>query len=94
MKKWIALLLTACLLCGALAACGKKITQEEAYEIVQKDLAKTTSAAVESLHIHEGAYDGKACFNIYVTVGGVSLYYAVSETGSILYKGAGEEHSH
>ena len=94
MKKWIVLLLTVCLLCSVLAGCGKKITAEEAYKIVQKDLAKTTSAAIESLDIHEGTYEGKACYNIFVTVNGVHLNYAVSQTGQILYSGVGEAHSH
>lgn len=94
MKKWIALFLVACLLCGVLSGCGKKIAQEEAYAIVLEDLEKNTSAAVDSVHVHEGTYGDTPCFNVYVTVSGVSLHYAVSMTGKILYKGTGEAHSH
>lgn len=94
MKKWIALLLTVCLLCSTLAGCGKKITAEEAYIIVQKDVAKTTSAAIESLDIHEGTYEGKDCYNIFITVSGVHLTYVISTGGKILYSGAGEAHTH
>ena len=93
MKKWIALLLMACLLCSMLAGCGKKITSEEAYQIVLDDLGKTLAATAESPHIHTGTYEDKPCFNIFVTVNGMSMQYIISETGKILHKGAGE-HSH
>ena len=93
MKKWIALLLTVCLLCGVLAGCNKKITAEEAYQIVLDDLGETLAATATSPHIHEATYDNKPCFNIFVTVNGVSLNYVISETGKILHKGPGE-HSH
>lgn len=92
MKKWIALLLMACLLCSMLAGCGKKITSDEAYQIVLKDLGESAANA-EDPHIHTATYDNKPCFNIYVTVSGVSLNYVISETGDILHKGIGE-HSH
>ena len=92
MKKWIAFLLTACLLCSLLAGCGKKIDEIEAYDIVLADLGESAALA-ESPHIHNATYDNKPCFNIYVTVNGVSLNYVISQTGEILYKGAGE-HSH
>ena len=93
MKKVIALLLMACLLCSMLAGCGKKITSEQAYQIVLDDLGETLAATAESPHIHTGTYEGKACFNIFVTVSGMSMQYIVSENGKILHKGAGE-HSH
>jgi len=92
MKKWIALLLLAAILCGMLAGCGKKITAEEAYQIVLDDLGAAASLA-ESPHVHEATYEDKPCFNIFVTVDGLSLQYIVSESGKILHKGPGE-HSH
>lgn len=93
MKKVIALLLTACLLCGLLAACGKEITAEEAYQVVLDDLGETLAATAETPHIHEATYEGKPCFNIFVTVNGMSMQYIVSQSGKILHKGPGE-HSH
>lgn len=93
MKKWIALLLMACLLCSMLAGCSKKITSEEAYQIVLDDLGEALAATATSPHIHEATYDNKPCFNIFVTVNGVSLNYVISETGDIIHKGPGE-HSH
>ena len=92
MKKWIAMLLLATILCGMLAGCGKKITAEEAYQIVLDDLGAAASLA-ESPHVHEATYEDKPCFNIFVTVDGLSLQYIVSESGKILHKGPGE-HSH
>ena len=70
----------------------KEITQNEAYEIVLKDLG-LKSEQVGSPHIHEGTYKNKSCYNIYVTVDGKSLTYVVSTDGEILYKGEGG-HSH
>ena len=93
MKKWIAFLLLACMLCSMLSACGKKITSEEAYKIVLEDLGETLAATAEDPHIHAAPYENKPCFNIFVTVNGVSMNYIVSQNGKILYKGAGE-HSH
>ena len=93
MKKWIALLLLACLVCSLLAGCGKKITAEEAYQIVLEDLGETLAATAETPHIHEGTFEGAACYNIFVTVNGLSMNYVVSQTGKLLHKGPGE-HSH
>ena len=92
MKKWIALLLLAAILCGMLAGCGKKITADEAYQIVLEDLGAAASLA-ESPHVHEATYEDKPCFNIFVTVDGMTLQYIISESGKILHKGPGE-HSH
>ena len=91
-KKLIALLLLACLLCTMLAGCKSKITSEEALQIVMDDLGAAASLA-SSTHVHTGTHDGKPCFNIYVTVNGVSMAYVISETGTILEKGPGD-HSH
>ena len=99
MKKVIAMVLLACLVCGLVAGCGakKKLTAEEAYQVVVKDLKETygeaIAATVASPHIHEATYEGKPCFNIFVTVNGMSLQYIISQTGDILHAGAGE-HSH
>ena len=92
MKKWIAILLLAGILCGMLAGCGKKVTAEEAWQIVAEDLGAVAEMA-EAPHIHEATYEDKPCFNIFVTVNGVSLQYIVSENGNILHKGPGQ-HSH
>ena len=75
-----------------LAQEDKEITQNEAYEIVLKDLG-LKSEQVGSPHIHEGTYKNQSCYNIYVTVDGKSLTYVVSTKGEILYKGEGG-HSH
>ena len=93
MKKWIAILLLVGTLCGLLAGCGKEeITAEAAYQVVLEDLGVLANQAT-SPHIHEGTYENKPCYNIYVTVNGLSLQYVVSKTGKILYEGIGE-HSH
>ena len=92
MKKWIAMLLLVALMCSMLVGCKAKITAEEAYQIVLEDLG-ASAALAESPHVHNATYENKPCFNIFVTVDGLSLNYIISETGKILYKGAGE-HSH
>ena len=94
MKKWIAIFLLVGILCGMLAGCKKNITADEAYQIVLKDMGVLAENA-EAPHIHEGTYEDKPCYNIFITVGnGETLQYVVSTTGKILYKGIGEAHSH
>ena len=94
MKKAISLLLVLCLVSAALCACGgKKITAQEAYQIVLKDLGAAANKAA-SPHIHEGTFEGKACFNIFINVDGMDIVYVVSDTGKILHKGPGTGHSH
>ena len=99
MKKSLCLLLVCSMMILLLAACGgkKEITAEEAYQVVLEDLKETYGEAIadtaESPHIHESTYEGKACYNIFVTVSGMSLQYVISRTGDVLYTGAGE-HSH
>ncbi|MBR2937635.1 MAG: hypothetical protein IKB80_03975 [Oscillospiraceae bacterium] len=92
MKKWIAIVLLAGILCGMLAGCGKKVTAEEAWQVVRKDLGAAAELA-ETPHVHEATYEDKPCFNIFVTVDGLPLQYIISENGKILHKGPGE-HSH
>ena len=93
MKKTIALFLIVCLVGTLFCACGgKKITAQEAYAIVLEDLGPV-GEKVTSNHIHEGTYEGKPCFNIFITVDGQDFTYVVSQTGKILYKGLGG-HSH
>lgn len=91
-KKRIALLLAVCLLCSLFCGCGKKVTQEEAYQIVLEDLGEI-GKLVEQPHIHTGTYEGKPCYNIYITVNSISLCYVISENGKILTKGPAN-HSH
>lgn len=92
MKKTIAMLLLVGILCGMLAGCKADITAEEAYQVVLDDLGAAAALAVNP-HVHESTFEGKACFNIFVTVNGMSLQYIVSQSGKILHKGPGE-HSH
>ena len=93
-KKILAVLLLVGILSGMLAGCTKeKITAEQAYAIVLEDLGAAVDKA-EAPHIHEGTYKDKPCFNIYITVDGMSLQYIISDTGKILSKGAGSGHSH
>jgi hypothetical protein len=93
-KRIIAALLLVCILGGMLAGCTKeKITAEQAYQIVLKDLGAAADKA-EAPHIHEGTYEEKPCFNIYITVDGMNLQYIISDTGKILSKGPGTGHSH
>lgn len=90
MKKGLALLLMLCLLGAMLCACGgKKITAEEAFEIVLADLGDKAENAGEP-HIHESTYKS---YNIFVPVGDEPLVYVVSDTGEILHSGIGT-HSH
>ena len=88
LKKTVVLVLIVCLLGTLLCACGKKITAEEAYQIVLKDLGDLAST-VQSPHIHEGK-DG---YNIYLTVNGLQFAYLISYSGKIVSKGPGG-HSH
>ncbi len=95
-KGTILFLVLVCVVClvGVLVlTCGKEaITSEEAFEVVLNDLGITESQA-GSPHIHEGTYENQPCYNIYITVNGKSLTYAVSTKGEILHKGEGG-HSH
>jgi hypothetical protein len=94
MKKVVSVLLIICLLGTLLCACGgKKITAQEAYEIVLEDLGPVADKAA-SPHIHEGTFEGKACFNIFINVDGMDIVYVISDTGKILHKGPGTGHSH
>ena len=85
LKKTVVLVLIVCLLGTLLCACsGTKITAEEAYQIVLKDLGDLASS-VENPHIHESK-DG---YNIYLTANGLQLAYLVSYSGKIVSKGPG-----
>ena len=93
MKKILAIILIACMMCITLCACsGEKITEDKAVEIVMEDLGLLMNNVTET-HVHEGTYNNQACYNVYVTVSGVSMTYVVSMSGQILHKGAGG-HSH
>ena len=92
MKKWIAILLLVGILCGMLAGCGKKVTAEEAYQIVLDDLDMDISEA--NPHVHEGNFQDNECYYVYVTVDGENMFYAVHKfTGQILNI-AKSDHSH
>ncbi len=91
-KKIIALLLLICLAGSVFSACQKKIDEQQAYQIVLEDLGALATKA-GTPHIHAGTYDEKPCYNIFITVDGLSLAYVISESGEILHKGPGE-HNH
>lgn len=93
MKKLLAILLVAALMCSGFAACGKTLTADEAYQVVLTDLGDEADHAGEP-HIHTGDFNGIQCYNIYVTVDGENYFYAVSMGGTILSKGTGAAHSH
>lgn len=89
----LALVCVVCLVAVIILTCNNGvITSDEAFELVLNDLGITESEA-GTPHIHEGTYENKPCYNIYITVDGESLEYVVSTTGEILHKGEGE-HSH
>ncbi len=89
----IVLVCIVCLVAVILLTCNNGvITSDEAFEVVLNDLGITEQDA-GTPHIHEGTYENKPCYNVYVTVNGESLSYVVSTTGEILHKGEGE-HSH
>jgi len=89
MKRIIAALLLIAMLSCMLAACQEKeITSVEAMKIVQQDLGDASAEGTP--HIHEGKFQDKECFFVYITVRGENLVYAVEKaTGDILKK----EHS-
>ncbi len=92
-KRLLAALVAALLICCTLTACGEeKITPQQAYEAVLTDLGDAATSA-QSPHVHEGEYNGKNCYTIYVTVGEENLVYSVSFSGEILNKAHGS-HAH
>lgn len=94
-KRLFTLLLLTCMVIFTLCSCEseKKITDDEAFMIMIEDLGEN-SKDVSEPHIHEGTYEGKDCYNIYITVNGESMIYVISMSGEILYKGDGSDHSH
>ena len=92
MKKWIVIALLACMLCGLLAGCTEDVSAEGAYQIVLDELGDAAKY-VTDYHIHEGTYEDEPCFNVFVTVNGLSFQYVVSQSGKILNIGL-SEHSH
>lgn len=90
-KKCIALLLLVCMLGCMISGCKNKITADEATQIVLTELGSVQPD--EAPHVHPTTYNGKSCFNVFVTVDGASLVYIVSDTGNILAHGP-SDHSH
>ena len=89
----IVLACVLCLVAVIVLTCNNGvITSDKAFEVVLNDLGITESQA-GSPHIHEGTYENKPCYNVYVTVDGKSLSYVISTKGEILHKGEGS-HSH
>ena len=95
-KRAILIFVLVCVVCIVgviLLTCNNGVvSSDEALEIVLEDLGVTSAAAV-SPHVHEGTYNNKECYNVYVTVSGVPMTYVVSMSGQILHKGTGG-HSH
>ena len=93
-KRIFAMFILVCTVLVMVCGCEskKKITAGEAVSIVAKDLG-TDVESMGQPHIHSGTYSNQACFNIYVTVNGISYEYVVSVFGEILHKDPGE-HSH
>ena len=94
MKRLISLVLTVCMVCCLFGACAAKpdITSQEAYQVVL-DMLGDKAETAKNPHIHSGEYRSIPCYNIYVTVDGVSMVYIVSKTGDILHS-AQESHRH
>ena len=91
----IAILLVS--LVGALF-CGceeqKSITDQQAAFAVLEEMG-ITMEDTDSLHIHEGTYNGVAVFNVYITVDGHSYTYVVSAADATILnvtEGAGHTH--
>lgn len=82
------------ILCVALFACqpDKNITAGEAIKIVAEDLGERVNDA-KGIHVHEGTYNEKPCYNVYFTLDGESMVYVISKEGELLHKGEGN-HSH
>ena len=93
-KRLFTLLILICMVLFTICSCEseKKITVDEAFTIMIEDLGENATG-VSAPHIHEGTYEGKDCYNIYITANGESLVYVISTSGEILYKGNGS-HSH
>lgn len=94
-KRLILTFVAVCLICCTLVACGEPaITAQEAYQVVLNDLGDSAANA-QSPHVHEGEYNGKDCYTIYITVGEENLVYSVSFSGEILNKAHGSSgHAH
>ena len=92
-KKLIACLLLFCIFACLVSGCAKKITAQEAANLVIDSLddGEQVSGAP---HVHESTYGGKDCFNVFITVGEESFLYIVSNTGEILAHAPSEAHSH
>lgn len=92
-KKLIACLLLCCIFGCMVSGCSKKITAQEAANIVIESLDEGAQIA-GAPHVHDSTYAGKSCFNVFITVDGESLLYIVSDTGEILAHGPSQPHSH
>lgn len=75
-----------CLLAALLCGCTRQepITQQAAVESVLEYL-EVSVEEVGSFHLHEGSYDGKDCYNVYLTYNGHTHNYVVDKhTGEVL----------
>lgn len=93
-KRIIAFALVLCLICTVFVGCSKKLTANEAFQVVLDDLEISANKAGQP-HIHEGAFGDIPCYNIYVTVGEKNWFYSVTLEGEIVnIAELDNEHSH
>lgn len=83
-KQILVILLLCCMIFGLLAGCKEEtIDAAKAKQIVLEELGMSEAEA--NPHVHAGEHDGKPCYSVYVTIGGVTMEYQVDmETGEIL----------
>ena len=95
MKKIFALLVLVCIL---LVGCGNKepertpITSADAVQVVVNDLDMDIAALQP--HVHQGEYQGTACYYVYVTVDGENIAYAIDLYLGEILNISESEHSH
>ncbi len=92
LKKILVLVLLVCLLGTLLCACSKKISEQEAYQILLTELGVEASEITEH-HIHEGTLGNEDCYTIVITLDGKQWTCYVSTSGEYLGKMEGG-HSH
>ena len=97
LKRIAAIVLLVMMTLGLMTACTEEkepISQAEAVAIVMEDLGIDNSDN-PSIHVHEGEYKDKPCFNVYVTVGEISKTYVIAVNGGdIIGVMDGSGHSH
>lgn len=97
LKRIAAIILLVVMALGLLAGCAEEkepISQAEAVHIVMEDMGVEEEDDPD-IHVHEGTYKNKPCFNVYITVNGVSKTYVLAVNGGeIIGVMDGGGHSH